>query len=217
VVIAVIAILAALLFPVFAQVREEARRASCLSQVRQLGQAHLLYLSDWDERFPYWHTPAPPAHATPGQFPFVAWPPRPRTELAVFWMEFLQPYLRCEQLFQEQTGAPPGYASPTDPLLAAYTLLTWGPGGEGTPEKPYWRWAGPPPTTADVVRPSEIMQIIDGVTTTTTAWVDAARRHRDGVNASFLDGHAAWLRWDALTSVAEDERGYYLRHGAVDR
>ena len=39
VVIAIIAILAAILFPVFAQVREKARQVSCLSNSKQVGTA----------------------------------------------------------------------------------------------------------------------------------------------------------------------------------
>src|ERR1051326_7153622 len=55
VVIAVIAILAALLFPVFAQAREQARAAQCLSNARQVGQAMLLYMQDYDEVIlPFW-------------------------------------------------------------------------------------------------------------------------------------------------------------------
>ena len=50
VVIAIIAILAAILFPVFAQAREKARQSSCLSNVRQLGNAYTMYLQDYDER-----------------------------------------------------------------------------------------------------------------------------------------------------------------------
>lgn len=49
VVIAIIAILAAILFPVFAQAREKARAASCLSNTKQLGLAHLMYSQDYDE------------------------------------------------------------------------------------------------------------------------------------------------------------------------
>jgi prepilin-type N-terminal cleavage/methylation domain-containing protein len=49
VVIAIIAILAAILFPVFAQAREKARQASCLSNLKQLGLAHLMYAQDYDE------------------------------------------------------------------------------------------------------------------------------------------------------------------------
>jgi prepilin-type N-terminal cleavage/methylation domain-containing protein len=52
VVIAVISILAALLFPVFSRARESARRTSCLSNVRQLGQAFLMYAGDYDETLP---------------------------------------------------------------------------------------------------------------------------------------------------------------------
>jgi prepilin-type N-terminal cleavage/methylation domain-containing protein/prepilin-type processing-associated H-X9-DG protein len=48
VVIAIIAILAGILFPVFAQAREAARKASCQSNLRQIGQAALMYASDYD-------------------------------------------------------------------------------------------------------------------------------------------------------------------------
>jgi prepilin-type N-terminal cleavage/methylation domain-containing protein/prepilin-type processing-associated H-X9-DG protein len=50
VVIAIIAILAAILFPVFAQAREQARKTTCLSNMKQLGLAQLMYASDNDER-----------------------------------------------------------------------------------------------------------------------------------------------------------------------
>lgn len=49
VVIAIIAILAAILFPVFAKVRENARRASCASNLNQIGIAGMQYTQDNDE------------------------------------------------------------------------------------------------------------------------------------------------------------------------
>jgi len=49
VVIAIIAILAAILFPVFAQARESARKTSCLSNIKQITLAGLMYLQDYDE------------------------------------------------------------------------------------------------------------------------------------------------------------------------
>src|SRR5256885_1577173 len=52
VVIAIIAILAAILFPVFAQARSKARQTQCLSSIKQWGTATMMYVQDYDERFP---------------------------------------------------------------------------------------------------------------------------------------------------------------------
>lgn len=52
VVIAIIAILAAILFPVFARAREAARQSSCLSNMKQMGAALMMYKQDYDETFP---------------------------------------------------------------------------------------------------------------------------------------------------------------------
>jgi prepilin-type N-terminal cleavage/methylation domain-containing protein/prepilin-type processing-associated H-X9-DG protein len=52
VVIAIIAILAAILFPVFAQAREKARQSSCLSNLKQMGVALMMYTQDFDETLP---------------------------------------------------------------------------------------------------------------------------------------------------------------------
>jgi len=50
--IAIISILAAILFPVFARARENARRTSCMSNLKQLGLALMQYAQDYDEAFP---------------------------------------------------------------------------------------------------------------------------------------------------------------------
>ena len=63
VVIAVISILAAILFPVFAQAREQARQTSCGSNARQLGVGVLMYIQDYDETL----TPTAIASATWGR------------------------------------------------------------------------------------------------------------------------------------------------------
>ena len=52
VVIAIIAILAAILFPVFAQAREKARAVSCLSNLKQIGLACMMYVQDYEETYP---------------------------------------------------------------------------------------------------------------------------------------------------------------------
>jgi prepilin-type N-terminal cleavage/methylation domain-containing protein/prepilin-type processing-associated H-X9-DG protein len=52
IVVAIIALLAAILFPVFARARENARRASCQSNLKQLGLGIAQYVQDYDERMP---------------------------------------------------------------------------------------------------------------------------------------------------------------------
>src|SRR5689334_11631738 len=72
VVIAIIAILAAILFPVFAQAREKARAISCVSNLKQMGLAMVMYAQDYDEIYPgnwQWSPGAVRAHS-----PYL-WPP----------------------------------------------------------------------------------------------------------------------------------------------
>jgi prepilin-type N-terminal cleavage/methylation domain-containing protein/prepilin-type processing-associated H-X9-DG protein len=52
VVIAIIAILASILFPVFGRARENARRSSCQSNLKQIGLGVMQYTQDYDERYP---------------------------------------------------------------------------------------------------------------------------------------------------------------------
>jgi prepilin-type processing-associated H-X9-DG protein/prepilin-type N-terminal cleavage/methylation domain-containing protein len=47
-VILIIMLLAAILFPVFAQARAKAQQANCLSNIKQLGLAHMMYWEDYD-------------------------------------------------------------------------------------------------------------------------------------------------------------------------
>ena len=56
VVIAIIAILAAILFPVFSRAREQARKAVCVSNMRQIGMALMMYVHLW-ERSSIFHQP----------------------------------------------------------------------------------------------------------------------------------------------------------------
>src|SRR5687767_13808544 len=53
VVISIITITAAILFPIFARARENARRSSCQSNLKQLGIAFEQYIQDYDERYPH--------------------------------------------------------------------------------------------------------------------------------------------------------------------
>lgn len=57
VVIAIIAILTAILFPVFSQARESARKTECLSNVMQIGHGLVMYTQDYDETIVPWLQP----------------------------------------------------------------------------------------------------------------------------------------------------------------
>lgn len=60
VVIAIIAILAAILFPVFAQVREQGKATACLSNLKQIGTGMMLYVADHNEAYPTIFAASPP-------------------------------------------------------------------------------------------------------------------------------------------------------------
>lgn len=202
VVLAVMAMLAALFLPVLAQARERARQSTCLSNLRQIGQAHLLYLQDWDERFPDWVTSGPPRSQPFGPYRF--------------WTEYLQPYLRSQALFRDPSAQwPPKVAEIQK--LAQYALVTWGRHGWGTRDDPYWNWPSSALSLAGVLRPADTMVVADGWTTTDWSGMDLLR-HGEGLNAGFVDGHARWLARGEFWRLDTDGRGYYWMHyAAADR
>src|SRR6201990_961314 len=67
-VIAIIAILAAILFPVFAQAKEAAKKTTCLSNTKQIALGVYLYTSDYDDTFPNtsWEQDKLSQQASPG-------------------------------------------------------------------------------------------------------------------------------------------------------
>ncbi len=85
VVIAIIAILAAILFPVFARVRENARRASCASNLKQIGMAFQQYTADFNERMPR------PTYGPP--------PLDSDATTRYKWMDAIFPYIKSEAVF----------------------------------------------------------------------------------------------------------------------
>ncbi len=57
VVISIIAVLAGILFPVFAQAREKARQTMCNSNLRNVILSTIQYAQDSDDQYPFWRTP----------------------------------------------------------------------------------------------------------------------------------------------------------------
>jgi prepilin-type N-terminal cleavage/methylation domain-containing protein/prepilin-type processing-associated H-X9-DG protein len=90
VVIAIIAILAAILFPVFARAREQARKASCQSNLKQIGLAIAMYVQDYDETYPManmgYSAPNPDWYGNTNNNP-------------AYWYTIFQPYVKNKQLF----------------------------------------------------------------------------------------------------------------------
>jgi prepilin-type N-terminal cleavage/methylation domain-containing protein/prepilin-type processing-associated H-X9-DG protein len=88
VVIAIIAILGAILFPVFAQAREKARQTTCASNLRQIVLATQMYLQDYDETFFPAHSTGQAGGNLPNNYGRLFWPwlVRPYTNsFEVFW------------------------------------------------------------------------------------------------------------------------------------
>jgi len=90
VVIAIIAILAAILFPVFARAREKARQSSCLSNMKQIGLAVLMYAQDYDERIPLQY------HNSGGEPALTLTQPGGRS----VWYVYIEPYLKNRQILE---------------------------------------------------------------------------------------------------------------------
>jgi prepilin-type N-terminal cleavage/methylation domain-containing protein/prepilin-type processing-associated H-X9-DG protein len=201
VVIAVITVLAGILYPVLAAARDRAQQTTCLSNLRQIACAQLLYLQDWDERFPHWCFPAPPRPEPYGNF--------------AFWTEYFQPYLRSDAVLRCPSADWP-WEIPHEEKLAEYVLSTWGRGGRGTRQSPYWNWPGPSHTLARIRRPAETIAVIDGFTTGGWTSVDLVRHH-GGSNTAFLDGHARWMTQDAFWALDQEQGVWFMRHASADR
>ena len=125
VVVAIIAILAAILFPSFARARENARRASCQSNLKQIGLGLMQYTQDFDEHYPC-GTAAPVAQST-GFFDGAGWAGQ------------IFPYVRSGQIYNCPSDSNLPNAS-GQPLSYAYnagiamdrTDFSWGLGIKST-------------------------------------------------------------------------------------
>jgi prepilin-type N-terminal cleavage/methylation domain-containing protein/prepilin-type processing-associated H-X9-DG protein len=100
VVVAIVAILAALLFPVFGRAREAARQAQCSSNLKQLGIALREYTDDWDGALPNWRH-------RPERFSIY----QPNTQEVWKWM--LLPYVKSREVFLCPSN-PVGWDDPAD-------------------------------------------------------------------------------------------------------
>ena len=193
VVIAIISILAAILFPVFARARENARRSSCMSNLKQLSLGIMQYTQDYDEKLPgFWKNDGG----------------------TVTWATLVQPYAKSTQLYV----CPDGVSYPlTSPQYISYgysTLL----GGDATSislaainsasetvmiaddwahfaspdDKTGWYYMYPP-STLNAIAPvgTKWWEKNPG----TTAFKGSlTQQHFDGANVAYVDGHVKWSK-----------------------
>ena len=186
VVIAIIAILAAILFPVFAKAREKARQTSCLSNLKQLGLALVMYGQDYDEQLV-------PNHTGAQDPPGVSW---------VEWWDITEPYIKNWQIF-----ICPSQGS----RIGAYGTLgiSYAKRGcsdnvlSGENSSAFW-WG----MMAMVQAPAETIVLADWGTGnghrlcphwhqggTYVGYVHPLV-HNDGTNYAFMDGHAKWMKYE---------------------
>ncbi len=103
VVVAIIALLAAILFPVFARARENARRASCQSNLKQLGLATQQYMADFDGQLFHHHEDwvlddGTQVHDLPADAGGCAGGGSGNSQAEKPWIIFFQPYLKSRQI-----------------------------------------------------------------------------------------------------------------------
>ncbi len=214
VVIAIIAILAAILFPVFARARENARRASCSSNLKQIGLGIMQYTQDYDEKFPLAIVNA--AGVASPSVPYG-------------WSDAIQPYVKSTQLYQcpsESTSAPVGasgsaFAGQSDPTQVGYIDYSYNMMLSSDSQGNYIRGLSlaaltqPTLTVMNADDYSWVSMDFDwgchvaaacGVSASGLALIGngtkANNRHLSGANFSFTDGHVKWYKSAGETSDA---------------
>ncbi|WP_309718439.1 DUF1559 domain-containing protein [Armatimonas sp.] len=226
VVIAIIAILAAILFPVFAQAREKARQSVCLSNLKQIGTAMMMYVQDYDEMFPSQSYDGTSYAALGGQ-PVDGMPVVGSGIVNSFGWNYkdrVLPYTKNEQIWLCPTNIPNGTLRTAAPnvgyhfngnvflpqglalaaIVAPANLYIGRESGRGFVfNRAYLR---PIPGRCDDVIAYEANNAIN------------VMPHSKGYNLPFADGHAKWYRsggTKALAHFPKDEDNSVLRNPGV--
>ena len=208
VVVAILALLAAILFPVFERVRENARQTGCLSNMKQISMGILQYEQDNDEYLP---TSGPQYSGGNPSPPDYTWK----------WM--IYPYVRTTDVFacpsindpknQNVRTEPAG--TPTPPQTETFELDYSSNDGVGCGTGPMPNsFPGPSSVlTAALVVPSQTILIGEGGTVSLQAYYslnegpaygNTIAHHFNGTNFAFADGHAKWMLPLNTNSVTDD-------------
>jgi prepilin-type N-terminal cleavage/methylation domain-containing protein/prepilin-type processing-associated H-X9-DG protein len=215
VVIAIIAILAAILFPVFAQARESARKTTCISNLKQVGMALLMYAGDYEETLP-WSTSSRLSGWTWYQSvdPYIKTGVGPNgTTQKTFWL--------CPSFANRGIPKAPGDPDPPAPAVAPHVSRSYGANGNLMPTfntaKGDW-FPGRISQLASISAPAQVVLVshTQGVRTMSggddwttgcmgdeegvapgwnSSYYCAARyRHNGGAVYLLADGHSKWFR-----------------------
>ena len=198
VVIAIIAILAAILFPVFARARENARKATCQSNLKQLATGCLMYLQDYDERNFSWFS-----NGVGG--PLDMTQPDDGNMRQGAWRTLVQPYVKNWNVLLCPSSSIDGKSRNTGGWLPAAWAYSWNMTrfGDGRPDN---RIMADFPVPAETIMLSDSngcgRPCIEGGccgdpnTYNPDEAADWAydKRHSDGANFAFYDGHVKWFK-----------------------
>jgi len=186
VVIAIIAILAAILFPVFARAREKARQTSCLSNVKEIGLAKLMYVQDYDELLPR-------ANCAPVTYTLPDGSVSGSTNC--LWLYQIYPYVKNAQIYNC-----PSWTTkwPTD---AYSSTVAYG-----------YNYLLSSLALAQIDQPAETLMTVD-CTYYLADWDTGAadnhnppaNRHNEGANAVLVDGHAKWYKAGVISYLDSAE------------
>ncbi len=202
VVIAIIAILAAILFPVFARAREKARQTSCLSNMKQVGLATMMYVQDYDERFMRcWNGPVVPGV---------------RGETCLGWQHVIYPYQKNSQLV-----ICPSYDRNSwefDPVPTslgypwAYRYPTYAANNQIVAPYPPLKLSGVA-KPADTVWATEVYG--DNITylPSQNGASNYRNSHNEGTNIAWCDGHAKWMKVVTLAGGQNGNQDWYFLTG----
>ena len=181
VIIAIIGLILALLFPALGAVREEARRAQCMNNLRQIGMAMTMYLDEHEFRFPTMLL---------------------STGAAGGWYRNLEPYIDDRELFKCPSYKPHQYID--------WNHFSYGYNTLGLTED-LWAIDGGKdinevvsPSHCIMVADSWVNVFTDMTVIFVIKPIISENRHVNGPNILFVDGHVKWYSYSDIQALGDE-------------